>query len=317
MKQFFLHTMNIKKNSDTRIFFICLLISSVLWLLINLSKEYRSTVDVLTEYKNPPSGKVLFDERQDTIRAEINATGATILKYKIKNPTVKVKLNEVLLTNNNSNFWLPNRFLNMLEQELAVEEIYRVEKDTIHLLIDELGRKKVPIVSRIKVLSNQGFKVVNENLSQDSVEINGPKSVVKKVKTISTEEIVFENKENNFTQKIKLEYPQRVKGVKVLDYQVTLEKYTEKTITIAVKPINVPLNTQIQMFPETVEIKFTVGYSKFNEIKPQDFQVICDVKQLNDTLTLVPLKIKKQPKEIENIRIIPAKTKVLLVKSEN
>ncbi len=314
MKQFLIHKMNIKKNSDSRIFFICLLIASVLWLLINLSKEYRTTIEVVIEYQNPPAGKVLFNEESDTIHAEINATGANILKYQFHNPLVKVELDEVLLTNNNTNFWLPNRFLTILQDELTVKEVYRVEEDTMRLLVDELGKKRVPIVPRVKVISNQGFKVVNANYSQDTVEIRGPKSVVKEVKEIQTEEIVFENKENNFTKMVMLEYPQRVKGIKAIEYQVAFEKYTEKSIPITILPVNLPLNTEIQIIPEEVEVKFTVGYSKFFEIKPQDFQVVCDVKQINDTLTEIPLKIKKRPKEIENIRIIPAKAKILLVK---
>ncbi|MFV0530868.1 MAG: CdaR family protein [Flavobacteriales bacterium] len=304
-------------NSNYRIFFICLLIAGIMWLLINLSKEYRTTVNLIIKYQNPPSGKVLFNEGNDTIQAKIYATGGNILKYKLRNPLVEVNLDEVLLTNNNSNFWLPNRSLNVLREKLDVKEVYRVQEDTIHLIIDELGQKKVPILSKIKVLSNQGFKIINETFSQDSVEIKGPASLVKKITRIPTKEIVFENKEQDFNQEIALDYPPKIKGVQTIDYQVAFEKYTEKTIPIKIIPENVPVNTEIQIIPEEVEIKFTVGYSKFSEIEPQDFQVVCDLNQMNDSSTTIPLKVTKYPKEVENIRIIPSKVKILLIKKES
>ncbi|APD06556.1 hypothetical protein UJ101_01026 [Flavobacteriaceae bacterium UJ101] len=316
MKFSLLNKVNVKENSNSRIFLICLLIASVMWLLINLSKEYRATINLIVEYQNPPSGKVLFNEENDTIQAEIYATGGGVLSYRFTNPVVKIDLDEVLLTNNNSNFWLPNRSLNILREKLNVKEVYRVKEDTIHLIIDELGKKKVPILSKVNVIANQGFKVVKEAFSQDTVEIRGPISLVKEIKQIPTEEIVFENKEQNFNKKIKLHYPQKIKGIDLVEYEVALEKYTEKSISIKIIPVDVPVNTEIQIIPEEVEMKFAVGYSQFSQIKSQDFQVVCDLKQINDTLSEIPLKINKRPKGIENIRIIPSKAKVILVKKE-
>ncbi len=303
-----------KENSNNRIFLVCLLIASIMWLLINLSKEYRATVDLIVGYQNPPSGKVLFNEEKDTIEAEIYAIGGNILKYRFSHPFVKVNLDEVLLTNNNSNFWLPNRSLNILRKKLGVKEVYRVQEDTVYLIIDELGRKKVPISSKLQVVSNQGFKVEKEIFSQDTVEIKGPLNLVKEVKSIPTEEIIFEDKEQDFGQKIELRYPPKIKGVKTVDYQVTFEKYTEKTIPIKIALKGLPVKTQVQIIPEKVEVKFTVGYSKFSEIKSQDFQIVCNLNQIDDTTSEIPLKIEKHPKGIENIRLIPSKVKILLVK---
>lgn len=285
-----------------------------MWLLINLSKEYRTTINLIVEYQNPPSGKVLFNEENDTIQAEIYTTGGGILTYRFNSPVVTIDLDEVLLTNNNSNFWLPNRALNILREKLNVKEVYRVKEDTIHLIIDELGKKKVPILSKVKVIASQGFKVSEEAFSQDTVEIKGPISLIKEIKRIPTEEIVFESKEQNFNKKIKLKYPQKIKGKNVIEYRVMLEKYTEKTIPIKITPLDVPVATEVQLIPEEVELKFTVGYSQFSQIKAQDFQVICDLKQINDTLSEIPLKINKGPKGIENVRIIPSKAKIILVK---
>lgn len=314
MKIPFLNKVNTTENSNNRIFLICLLTSGIMWLLINLSREYRSTVNLIVKYQNSPSGQVLFNEINDTLQAEIHTTGVSILKYRFSTPLIKIDLDEVLLTNNNANFWLPNRSLNIIREKLDVKEVYRVKEDTIYLVIDELGRKEVPIFSKVKTIANQGFKITEESFSQDTVEIKGPLSSVKEIQQIFTEEKVLKNKDRDFDEEIKLLYPPKIRGIGKIKYKVTLEKYTEKTIPVKIIPLDISVDAEAKIIPEEAELKFTVGYSQFSQVKPQDFQVVYDLKQINDTLSEVPLKLHKYPKGVGNVRIIPPKVKILLIK---
>ena len=284
-----------------------------MWMLINLSKEYRATIDLIIEYQNPPSGKVLFNEKNDTLHTEILASGGRILARSLRNAIVKVDLDEVLLTNNNTNFWLPNRSLTILRNQLKVKDVIRVQQDTMHLIIDELEKRRVPIVSKVNVKASQGFKIEKIEWGQDSVIIEGPRSLVKEIQFIETEEVVLKNKRDDFTKNIELKYPPKIKGIEKVKYSILFEKYTEKELVSKVKLLNVPTSVKVQTVPEEVNIKFDVGYSKFNSIKSADFEVVCDLNTVSDTLTYLPLRLKEQPDGVENIRLNPTNIKIVLI----
>ncbi len=299
-----------------KIFLMCLFISAILWSLVNLSKVYRTKIKILSSYKNPPAGQLLFNEKKDTLHVEISAIGMQILQYKLRIKEIKVDLDKVLLMHGKTYFWLPNRSLDILRKELQVKEVFRIREDSISLIIDKELRKKVPVIPSIKVLTRQGFKVAEQKLSYDSVEIKGPASLVKEITHIYTEPIELKNLSKNIDRNISLIYPPKIKGTTEINYKILIEKYTEKSVKVKINPINLPIHTKIQIIPDELHLRFTVGYSSYDKINAQDFQVVCDFEKISDTITTLPLEIVKFPTTVENIRLSPARVKVILIKDK-
>ena len=307
---------NLKKDTRIKFFLICLFISFILWLLVNLSKVYRTKITILSLYQNPPAGQLLFNEKKDTLHAEILATGMQILQYNFRTKEIKVDLDKVLLMQGKAYFWLPNRSLDILRKELGVKEVFRIKEDSIALIIDKELKKKVPIISKIKVFTRQGFKVAEKKLSYDSVEINGPANLIKKIIHVYTEPLKLKELSKNIDGSVSLIYPSKIKGPTHVNYKIFIEKYTEKKLNIKINPINLPLHTKIQMIPNELQLKFTVGYSSYDKINAQDFQVVCNFEKISDTTTMLPLEIVKFPEKVENIRLYPTKVKVILIKDK-
>ncbi len=287
-----------------------------MWLLVNLSKEYRSSIEVIIKYKNPPVGKILFKDGGDTINAEISTSGLGFIRNRLDVPEIDIDLDKVLLTNYKNDFWLPNRSLDILRERLNVKEVYRVKNDTISLIINKLGKKLVPIKSMIKVNTGQGFKIKKINKSIDSVLIRGPLNYVQTISSINTDTTTFKEVDEDFNAKVKLIYPFKIEGEKFIDYDIEVEKYTEKIFDVKIQPLQAPANSKVQIIPSMTKLKVNVGYSEFSSINVDDFQVVCDLSQINNSVSNLILKVNKKPANIEAITLNPSRVKILLLKNE-
>ena len=134
--------LSLKYNRKIRIFLFFLILTSIIWLLIELSKTYSSTTKIKIAYSNLPAKKLLLKKPLEEIEGEINATGFSLLKYKIKQPKVTLNLSNTL---QKANFYyvLPNSQIASLNQKLSNKsKIITFLTDTIYIeLINNITKK--------------------------------------------------------------------------------------------------------------------------------------------------------------------------------
>ena len=75
----FLKLDNIKQDSRVIIFLICLLISTILWFLNALGKNYDTTLEFPVKYINPPENQFIANSPPENLVLKVNAHGFYIV----------------------------------------------------------------------------------------------------------------------------------------------------------------------------------------------------------------------------------------------
>jgi hypothetical protein len=313
--------LTLKNNRKTKVFVFFLILTSIIWLLIELSKTFTSTAVFKIEYKNLSSDKLVQVMPITKVETAIKAPGFSILKRKIKPQKITFNLNN-LLKKGTSYYILPNAQLSNLNAQLTGEtEIISVLKDTIFIEIGSNSTKKVPVIPEADVQFKLGYNFIEKlKVVPDSIIISGPKKYIDSINSISTTHLKLYDVYKNIATELSLVIPDNTKNVELSVNKVKLsgeiDKFTEGSFKIPVKIINQPEGVEVNPFPKQIEVVFQAGLSNFNKINENSFLVVFDYKQYeNDTTTqfLTPVVMQKS-KHISSVKINPSHIEFLLQK---
>ena len=93
-------------NRRVLIFFFFLLLSILFWFLTALNKEYVTSISYPVRYIRFPEDKVLVNDIPDRLELNVNASGFTLLRYKLKSRLTPIifDVNSFISPPNNSIF---------------------------------------------------------------------------------------------------------------------------------------------------------------------------------------------------------------------
>lgn len=312
-------SISITNKRKVKVFLFILVLTSIIWLLIELSKSYTSSAVFTVEYKNLPNGKLLQSTPDSEIRLVLKAPGFSLLKYKIRKYSVKLNLKNVS-KNSLGYYLLPNKQLTYLNEQLSGEnEIIRILKDTIFIELGNNKSKKVPINPSLSLKFKLGYNLTEPmKIIPDSVLITGPEKFIDSIEELKTTALKLNNVYENMSIDVDVILPVEKKKVIVSATKVKIvgvvDKFTEGKFTIPVELINKPDDLNISTFPKEIEVIYQTGLSNFNKITKNSFLVVYDFEQYKkDTLINILTPIIKQKSEfISSIKINPSQIEFLI-----
>jgi len=295
-------------------------ISTFMWLLIKLSKDYEITLDLPITYTNMPEN-MLVDKAADSIlKIKLTDNGFDLLLIKLTSPlkSLDIQANELKkqnLSHNRIKYYLLNY---SLEDELREvfgkhTKISQIKPDSLVMILEELNHKKVPIRTNIDVQLAPQFQFADETtITPDSVFIYGSLSEISEINEVYTEKYEFKKVNKAISSQLKLVLPNRIVAQqKEISLYINVEKYTEANLNI---PINIDFSPQenIKIFPKHINIKYAVSLDNYSKIKPDDFLVM----GIQDTMVSgrLEVSVKKQPKHIRILDYSPKMAEFILLK---
>ncbi|CAI8366536.1 MAG: Uncharacterised protein [Flavobacterium sp. SCGC AAA160-P02] len=323
-----LHThtveMSQKNNGNNKMyhkFILFMILSIVFWFMTKLSKEYESTIEYPVSYKNFPEDKLLQEEPQKIIKIHIKASG-----FKLISATFFPKELEI----NASNLYSKSStdyYLLLSQQRLAIQkqmkkglEIDHFINDSILFSLGLLNRKKVPVKLLSEITYAAGYEL-NENLAivPDSVVISGPESILDTIGFVTTELLQKKKINTSIKETLKIKRFNPSTNVKFKQKNVMVsalvERFTEGTLEVPFKVLNIPDTKIINTFPKVVKITYKVALSNFNKIDISSFLIECDYKtsQENNLSYLIP-KLMEKSSMVKQTRISPLKIDYIINK---
>lgn len=302
------------KRANAKVFLFFLIFSMVLWLLLQFSKTYTEVLEVPITYEEYPKDK-LIEDGGDKIRMEVEQNGFQLAWFNFFKPNVIVNLSELPADS-------VALYYNLLEHRAELGRRLSIDMTKAEFLDKQLkipynlkSVKKVPIDSRVKINYAPGYSSETPpTLTPDSVTISGPKAILDSITEVSTEAALKSNISKNLTTSIKL---------KSLDPAVTLyddnvqlrlevQKFTEQKMSIPLTLVNAPQGASINLFPPTIEITFMVSVEKYDLVKTQDFEVICDYSEISDDQNFFIPQLKASPDFVKNVILSPKKIHYLI-----
>lgn len=298
-------------------FIVFLVLSLLFWVLIKLSKTYSDEVTFKLNYINLPTNKVMQVEPLKKVHAIIQSTGFNLLSYNFKPKTLLVDLSAIKQYKNRY-YYLPNNHLTSFKSQLETEtQINSVKTDTIFFILGQNISKKIPVILDANLQFKLGYDYDEAiQLIPDSIVVSGPKLQIDTLKFLKTHFLELKNISSKIDKKVKLntsKYSDLKFSLDETRILLNVDKYTEGSIKIPFKVINVPKNYTITTLPKEVQVIYKVGLKNFSKITAESFKIECDY-QLTDNNNLTYLKpvVVQKPILIRSIKLKPDKIDFLI-----
>ena len=314
--------MNQKNNKSNKLYYTFILfsfLSVIFWFMTKLSKEYDSSIKYPVSYINLPSNKLLQEKPSEYIDVRIKATGFKLISSKVSPRKLTIDASNIYGKS------LTNYYLLLSQQKLSVQKqlntgvkVAYFIKDSVHFKLGVLNQKKVVVKLISDLLFAEGFELNNSiSIQPDSILLTGPKLTLDTISSVSTG--LLQKKELNVSINEFLDIKEfnpdsnvSAEKDKVL-ITASVERFTEGSVEVPIKVINIPDGKQINTFPKFVKVTYRIALSNFNKIDSSTFLIECDygISENNNLPYLIP-KLIGSSSMIKNARISPQKIDFLI-----
>lgn len=253
------------------IFIASVLFAIALWASISLSDVYYTNIDVRLSLINYPAGYTTGSNLPDKIRLRVKGQGWRLVSINVgPESEFRVSVNEdsgkinLSLSNSlESNRWL-----------LSDVEIIDLYPDSIKFFVERIISKKLRVSSGLNLDFKPGYGLASDIIIKpDSVTVNGPSSILKKMKELKTSE----NSLNLLDAKTETEVSlPTLQGFTfstnfvdvILDIQRIVDKQFEN---VPVDVLDKPSGKDVVLLPNRIEINLRGGIEILGKIRPDQF----------------------------------------------
>ncbi|WP_343329555.1 YbbR-like domain-containing protein [Polaribacter staleyi] len=292
-----------------------------MWFLITLSKEYTTTLTFPVEYTNIPQDKLLQKVPIKEIDIVVKSSGFNIISSRFGRKNITLNANSLYKKSSNKYYFLTRNQVVPIQKQLhSGVQLQEIILDTIYLEIGTLLSKKVPLKPNLDINYHIGYDILEPvTVKPDSILISGPDAEIEKIKEINLKLLKLEGVKENFSKKVKMIVPENSNNIKMKSTYATIsgkvEKFTEGTLEIPFKVINLPKGLTLTTLNKTVSVTYVVGLSNFDKIDKNFFEVVCDysVSKKNNLDYLMP-KVVAKSNYVKSFKVIPNKIDFLIQK---
>lgn len=299
---------------------VCLLLSATAWLLQALSKEYTLMQRVPVTYINLPSDRLLSNQLPDSVDAELRGSGFTLLTIKLGRDPGILELDVrtarqnrrgdlALLTNINS--------LRLRSSFGRGAKVVRVFPDTIALSFSARVSRKVPVRPVVSATPAPQFQLADSIRCEPGwVTISGSAEMVNAIRVINTEARIYTGLEKDVDELVPLVLSGTARQLTVspaaVNVKVKVGQFTEGRFTIPVTAVNTLPGATLKTIPDKVDVVFLVPLSEYSRIKPDQFRVVADYKNISSTRSTLPLTVVRRPVFVRNLRTEPERVEYII-----
>ncbi|MCT4614078.1 MAG: hypothetical protein N4A49_04275 [Marinifilaceae bacterium] len=318
-----LNPRQLKSNKKLIIYLVFVSISSMLWFLNSLSKEYVADINFDIKYYNLPTDRVLVGKTEKNISLRVKNYGFEIMKYKIKSIFANLKINLIEeLELNTDTLYSGNHSLNsntiikLIESKLASNlNIIRCQPANLDFKFKPYARKKVPIILNLDyILKQQYMQDGKTELSVDSVMIRGEEENLKRINFIKNESKDLGELSKSKRVKLDLIIPTNVFcDTREIEAIIPIVKYTEAVRECKINKVSVPDSLVLRLFPDKLKLKYFVDEQKYETIEIEDFNFIVDFNKIKHSKKL-KIEMIDSAVFVSNIRYSPDSVSYIIEK---
>ena len=295
-------------------------LSTLFWILTVLSKDYTTTIRYKADFVDLPDDKLLIEDKNPDLHLQVIAPGFTILAHHLsfrKHLPLSVSTFIPKKKDNKWNYyWLAKQSISQLQELLPTNmQLLHVQPNRIDVLFDEKYERVIPIQIKTDFSFKDLFRQKGTiKLDPSTMIISGPKAVVEVFSSISTKNLKIDDINSSCSGTISIEplnHSELNYSLSEVNWELSVEQYTEGEIKLPLSIKNVPENYKIKLFPDEVVVKYLVSLDKFDLVKKDMFStnIIFD-----NTKKRLPIELVRQADFIENIRLKPEKVEYFLIK---
>ncbi len=315
----------LKFDRKLLVFLFFLLLSTLFWLLNELSKNSSTTITCPVKYTNLPKDMVLVKELPSRFELTIEAPGYTLLKYKLSNRLLPLifDLNQygfTIMGNSSAQkfYILTSRVRTGIARQLRSDvQILDISPDSIIFEFGEIVHKRVPVIPDLSIEYTKQFMLTGEiTIDPDTITVSGPNLIIDTIQQVYTRKESISGVNQSTTQSISLDEIQNVTySVKKVTITIPVEQFTEAVIEIPIEKVHVPDSLILKTFPGSVTLTCNVSLSNYEKISPHLFRAVVDYEELGKKLgNKLKVSIVKAPEYVQSIRFHPVNVEFIIEK---
>lgn len=316
-------------NQNLLIYLVMVLIATASWIINKCGSTVSGIATFRIEYYGLPQNRILVPGiTTNQLRISFQTRGMELLSHHGDYSPIRIDLSKLDIrtvpeSDTTLKFITDDDIRSQVESQLPNEyKFMSLKPDTIKLDFGSSSHKKVPVVLNQEITYNQQYRPAGSPVLQpDSVVITGSSNIVDTIYCITTELLKLSKISETIETKVKLDIPAGIFcQLKTTDISINVEKYTENTISVPIRQINVPDTVSLRIFSQNATIKYNVGWTNYKKISKEMFTVVADYNDLTGIVRpkYIPLKITKKPEGqgVTNIAITPEAVEYLIERKE-
>lgn len=307
-----------RKNREFLIFLFFFALSAVFWLLQTLNETFETEVVVPLKLNNVPSNLIITSDLPDELHVTVQDKGSILMKYLYGQP-----LTPVTVDYKNYDFGGMAGRVQVQEAEVrraiaaqlfSSTRIQSIKPDTLEFFYNRGLKKKVPVLISGVIEPAKQYYLRHVVAKPDSVVVFAPSSILDTLQAAYTQNFY----QAGLVESKNLQIPVRpIRGAKfipdVLDVQIDVDIYTEKTVEVPIVGVNFPADKDLRTFPSKVKVTFKVGSKSYKSITADDFVLVISYEELiSNESSKIPLHLKSIPEGVSSVRIHPSEVDYLL-----
>ena len=294
-----------RKSHEFFVFLFFFVVSAGFWLLQTLDETFETEISIPLALKNVPEKVQITTGLPSQIHITIRDRGTTLFRffrYTVQN-AVEVDFEKYDAGHLTARVQVPvSDVQRMIQSQLGVSShIISVRPDTLEYYYNRGVAKKLPVKICGSVGASPQNYIQSMNLSEDSVLVYAPNSVLDTMQYAYTQAVSLLGLEENITQSISF---QRMKGVKYVPERVEMTAfvgyYAEKTVEVPIIGLN-----------------FRVESGQYQRITADNFVLAVTYEELlQNPSDKYRLHLKSLPDGVTNARISPLEVDYLIERAE-
>lgn len=301
----------LSKNERRRlsVFFTCIVLAFGAWVLTMLSQNTPYMVKVALTYNNAPIRKSFKPLQADSVEVTTQGSGWDFLfsAMQLTNRSIPVSLKSL---DNHNYVVLSSQLSDIRKKWPGNEQIISFDPDTLYFDFTPRAVKKVPVQLQSKLTFAHQYSMSDRPLIKpDYITVTGPANVIANITSWKTDSLILRNVSDTVLKTMAVQkvtesnlsiYP------KMVQVQIPVDEYTEKTLEIPVKLINNKNYYNVKVFPKKVKIIFTVALNKYAVTNEDAFDAVADLNLWHDKgYHQLPVTMQRIPPYCKIVRIEP------------
>ena len=315
----------IRFNRKLIVFLFFLLLSTIFWLLNELSKNSTTTITYPVMYTNLPRDKILVRELPSRFDLIIEAPGFTLLKYTLSNRLVPLVFNvdayppRIMSGEDSEKYYiLTSSARERLARQLRSDvQVLSISPDSLIMEFGDMVSKTVPVVPDLNIeFSKQFMQSGDITVTPDSITVSGPDIIIDTLQRVYTKHLEILEMDQTETRNVVVESIKNVSfSHKKVDVTIPVEQFTEAILEIPIENLHVPDTLVLKTFPGTITLSCMVSLNNYDKLSPHQFRAIVDYDGIENNLSnKLKVSLAKTPDYIRSVRFHPINVEFIIEK---
>lgn len=307
-----------KDRSRFLTFIVFLVISTLLWFVIKLSKDYTTQAVFTLVYTEAPVNKWVSTPEQQ-VKCSFVADGFVTLRNRFlpkRKRVIEIALSEVP-------YRLEGGFTYSYSSQYVVERIAHwlgipsgnvtVNDEKQFFNMEDLQSKELEVVVPLEITTQRQYQLYGHpEATPNRVTVFGPKNLLDTLTQLTTEPFRELNMSGTLRRSLGLDLLDGAVRCEVdrVEVTVSVEQYTEMDIAV---PVAIADSMNLRFFPETVTVKCMIPIRDYALVNSASFQVLADTAQLHRMEPLLDVRLTEWPEHVQVIKIEPTKVEYLIL----